>query len=144
MSLVLIYQFNCNELQRAVSYNFAFLQCGIIFDTTAACACLQVRGLLIRHPEHFYVSRKGARDTVFLREAYEGIHVPGQRQQYLLKDKHPLVDLKEKYFSLMEVKPVPSRQSTDSVPIEESSTFQDENELSNASSTSVFAELHRV
>lgn len=96
--------------------------------------------MLIRHPEHFYVSKKGARNTVFLREAFEGIHVPGQRQQYLLKDKHPLVDLKEKYFSLMELKPVPSTpQSTDSVP-QESFTSQEANELSpqeNVSSISV-------
>lgn len=91
----------------------------------------QVRGLLIRHPEHFYVSRKGDRDTVFLREAFEGIHVPGRRQQYLLKDKHPLVDLKEKFLFLMDVKRAPSTpQSAGSVPLQESLTFQESNEPS--------------
>lgn len=85
-----------------------------------------MRGLLIRHPEHFYVSRKGARDTVFLRDAYVGVHAPGQRQQYLLKEKHPLVDLKEKYYSLMEKKRVyippntaDSDSDSDSVPFQE-------------------------
>lgn len=64
----------------------------------------QVRGLLIRHPEHFYVSIKGSRDTVFLREAFEDVHVPGQRQEYVLKEKHPLVLNKEKFAALMETR----------------------------------------
>lgn len=64
----------------------------------------QIRGMLLRHPEYFYVSRKGARETVFLRDAYEGIHRPGQRQERFLRDKHPLVLVKEKFAALMQVK----------------------------------------
>ncbi|CAK9223375.1 unnamed protein product, partial [Sphagnum troendelagicum] len=64
----------------------------------------QLRGMIIRHPEHFYVSRKGARDTVFLRDEFEGMHVPGQRQDCVLRDKHPLVLVKEKFATLMQVK----------------------------------------
>lgn len=98
-----------------------------------------MRGVLIRHPEHFYVSRKGARDTVFLREAYEGIHAPGQRQRHVLKGKHPLVNLKEKYFSLMEVKRVlATQQSTDPVPVQES-TPEEEGELSLQESASIMS-----
>lgn len=62
--------------------------------------------MLIRHPEHFYISKKGARNTVFLREAFEGVHVPGQRQEHILKDKHPLVLVKEKLAALMAVNQV--------------------------------------
>jgi hypothetical protein len=64
----------------------------------------QIRGMLLRHPEYFYVSRKGARETVFLRDAFEGIHRPGQRQECFLRDKHPLVLVKEKFAALMQVK----------------------------------------
>ena len=63
----------------------------------------QLHGMLIRHPEYFYVSRKGSRHTVFLREAFEEIHVSGNRKEYGLIDKHPLVLVKEKLAALMEV-----------------------------------------
>lgn len=66
--------------------------------------------MLVRHPEHFYVSKKGARDTVFLRVAFEGIHVPGQKQEHLLKNKHPLVLIKEKIAALMAIKRVAPSQ----------------------------------
>jgi hypothetical protein len=82
-----------------------FWCCGNLSDCNC-CAVLQVRQVLIRHPEHFYISKKGARNTVFLREAFEGVHVPGQRQEHILKDKHPLVLVKEKLAVLMAVKQV--------------------------------------
>ena len=52
----------------------------------------QIRGMLIRHPEYFYVSLKGSRDSVFLREAYENSE---------LKQKDPLVLLKERMSELV-------------------------------------------
>ncbi len=52
----------------------------------------RVRALLIRHPEVFYVSLKGVRDSVFLREAYNGSE---------LKEKDPLVLLKERMAELV-------------------------------------------
>ncbi|XP_024403778.1 protein WHAT'S THIS FACTOR 1 homolog, chloroplastic isoform X3 [Physcomitrium patens] len=63
----------------------------------------KLHGMLIRHPEHFYVSRKGSRDTVFLRRAFQEIHIRGQRKEYCLIDKHPLVLVKEKFAALMGV-----------------------------------------
>lgn len=45
-----------------------------------------------RHPGIFYISKKGATQTVVLREAYDH----GQ-----LIEKHPLVDIREKYTSMM-------------------------------------------
>lgn len=59
--------------------------------------------MLVRHPEYFYVSRKGSRDTLFLRRAFEKIHGTGDRKEYGLIDKHPLVLVKEKLAALMEV-----------------------------------------
>lgn len=99
----------------------------------------QVRGLLVRHPEHFYVSRKGARDTVFLRDAYEGIHEPGQRQRYILKVTHPLVTIKEKFLSLMEVKRVPATQQsvTRSDVLQDSLTSETDVELLPQESTAL-------
>jgi hypothetical protein len=47
----------------------------------------RIRSMLIRHPKCFYVSLKGVRDSVFLREAYEDSE---------LKEKDPLVLLKER------------------------------------------------
>jgi hypothetical protein len=41
---------------------------------------------------------------VFLRDEFEGMHVPGQRQDCVLRDKHPLVLVKEKFATLMQVK----------------------------------------
>ncbi|KAK1284867.1 hypothetical protein QJS10_CPB20g02047 [Acorus calamus] len=54
----------------------------------------QVRGMLIRHPDMFYVSLKGERDSVFLREAY---------QDSQLIDKDKLLIAKEKMRSLVAV-----------------------------------------
>lgn len=54
----------------------------------------QLRGMLIRHPDMFYVSLKGDRDSVFLREAY--------RNSQLI-DKDRLMVIKEKLHSLVAV-----------------------------------------
>ncbi|XP_021912446.1 protein ROOT PRIMORDIUM DEFECTIVE 1 [Carica papaya] len=54
----------------------------------------QLRGMLIRHPDLFYVSLKGDRDSVFLREAYQDSH---------LIDKDPLILVKEKFRALVSV-----------------------------------------
>ncbi|PKU72769.1 protein WHAT'S THIS FACTOR 1 homolog, chloroplastic [Dendrobium catenatum] len=54
----------------------------------------QLRGMLIRHPDMFYVSLKGERDSVFLREAYRGSQ---------LVEKHRLLLLKEKMRALVAV-----------------------------------------
>ncbi|CAI9114225.1 OLC1v1014894C1 [Oldenlandia corymbosa var. corymbosa] len=45
-----------------------------------------------RHPGIFYISRKDDTDTVVLREAYN-------RDQLI--EKHPLVDVRQKYFSML-------------------------------------------
>ena len=52
----------------------------------------RVRSLLIRHPEMFYVSLKGTRDSVFLRDAYDNSE---------LKEKDPLVLVKERMAELV-------------------------------------------
>ncbi|CAM6129392.1 unnamed protein product [Calypogeia fissa] len=52
----------------------------------------RIRALLIRHPEMFYVSFKGHRDSVFLREAYQGSE---------LIDKDPLVLARERLSELV-------------------------------------------
>lgn len=54
----------------------------------------QLRGMLIRHPDMFYVSLKGERDSVFLREAYQDSH---------LKEKNRLLLIKEKLRSLVSI-----------------------------------------
>lgn len=54
----------------------------------------QLRGMLIRHPDMFYVSLKGERDSVFLREAY--------RDSKLI-DKDPFLVIKEKYRGLVDI-----------------------------------------
>ncbi|KAL0560338.1 hypothetical protein IC582_000739 [Cucumis melo] len=54
----------------------------------------QLRGMLIRHPDMFYVSLKGDRDSVFLREAY--------RDSQLI-DKDRLLIIKEKLRALVAV-----------------------------------------
>lgn len=48
--------------------------CQVVFCTCVAVCRLTQRiySLLIRHPEYFYVSQKGGRYSVFLREAYSG------------------------------------------------------------------------
>lgn len=60
----------------------------------------QIRGMLIRHPDMFYVSLKGDRDSVFLREAYRD-------SQLLEKDR--LLLLKEKMRALVAVPRFPRR-----------------------------------
>jgi hypothetical protein len=60
----------------------------------------QLRGMLIRHPDMFYVSLKGDRDSVFLREAYRDSQ---------LVDKDRLLLIKEKFRSLVSVPRYPSR-----------------------------------
>ncbi|GLU00796.1 hypothetical protein SLE2022_181400 [Rubroshorea leprosula] len=62
----------------------------------------QLRGMLIRHPDMFYVSLKGDRDSVFLREAY--------RDSQLI-DKDPLLLIKEKFRSLVAIPRFPRRGS---------------------------------
>ncbi|KAJ6955515.1 protein WHAT'S THIS FACTOR 1 [Populus alba x Populus x berolinensis] len=68
----------------------------------------QLRGMLIRHPDLFYVSLKGDRDSVFLREAYCDSH---------LVEKDRLLLIKEKLRSLVMVPRFPRRGApkTDSV-----------------------------
>ncbi|XP_015577346.1 protein WHAT'S THIS FACTOR 1 homolog, chloroplastic [Ricinus communis] len=60
----------------------------------------QLRGMLIRHPDMFYVSLKGDRDSVFLRKAYRDSH---------LVDKDRLLLIKEKLRSLVSVPRFPRR-----------------------------------
>lgn len=60
----------------------------------------QLRGMLIRHPDMFYVSLKGERDSVFLREAYRDSH---------LVEKDRLLLNKEKLRSLVAVPRFPRR-----------------------------------
>lgn len=62
----------------------------------------QLRGMLIRHPDMFYVSLKGDRDSVFLREAYRDSH---------LIEKDRLLLIKEKLRSLVAVPRFPRRGS---------------------------------
>ncbi|XP_009757096.1 protein WHAT'S THIS FACTOR 1 homolog, chloroplastic-like [Nicotiana tabacum] len=47
----------------------------------------QLRGMLIRHPDMFYVSLKGDRDSVFLREAYHDSHLIEKNRLLLIKEK---------------------------------------------------------
>ncbi|KAA8520730.1 hypothetical protein F0562_014998 [Nyssa sinensis] len=60
----------------------------------------QLRGMLIRHPDMFYVSLKGDRDSVFLREAF--------RDSQLI-EKDQLLFIKEKLRSLVVVPRFPRR-----------------------------------
>ncbi|XP_057720975.1 protein WHAT'S THIS FACTOR 1 homolog, chloroplastic [Arachis stenosperma] len=60
----------------------------------------QLRGMLIRHPDMFYVSLKGDRDSVFLREGYRDSQ---------LVDKDRLLLIKEKLRSLVNVPRFPKR-----------------------------------
>ncbi|KAL8260773.1 hypothetical protein R6Q59_024822 [Mikania micrantha] len=47
----------------------------------------QLRGMLIRHPDMFYVSLKGDRDSVFLRDAYRDSQMVGKNRLLLIKEK---------------------------------------------------------
>ncbi|CAH8351086.1 unnamed protein product [Eruca vesicaria subsp. sativa] len=60
----------------------------------------QLRGMIIRHPDLFYVSLKGERDSVFLREAYRNSE---------LIDKDPLTLVKEKMRALVSIPRFPRR-----------------------------------
>ncbi|KAJ0052163.1 hypothetical protein Pint_00569 [Pistacia integerrima] len=62
----------------------------------------QLRGMLIRHPDLFYVSLKGDRDSVFLREGY--------RDSQLI-DKDRLLVIKEKFRALVSVPRFPRRNA---------------------------------
>ncbi|CAA0816624.1 Ubiquitin carboxyl-terminal hydrolase family protein [Striga hermonthica] len=64
----------------------------------------QLRGMLVRHPDMFYVSLKGDRDSVFLREAYRD-------SQLIEKDKMLLV--KEKFRALVNVPRVGRQQRSE-------------------------------
>ncbi|KAI6702585.1 hypothetical protein NL676_011721 [Syzygium grande] len=59
--------------------------------------------MLIRHPDLFYVSLKGERDSVFLREAYRNSH---------LIEKDQLLLIKEKLRSLVNVPRFPRRNAS--------------------------------
>lgn len=63
----------------------------------------QLRGMLIRHPDMFYISLKGDRDSVFLREAYCD-------SQLIEKDKMLLI--KEKFRALVNVPRFPRRNAS--------------------------------
>lgn len=65
----------------------------------------QLRGMLIRHPDMFYISLKGDRDSVFLREAY--------RDSQLI-DKDRLLIIKEKLRALVAVPRFRGRGATKS------------------------------
>lgn len=47
----------------------------------------QLRGMLIRHPDMFYISLKGDRDSVFLREAYRDSVLIEKDKMLLIKEK---------------------------------------------------------
>ncbi|KAK7258519.1 hypothetical protein RIF29_24098 [Crotalaria pallida] len=47
----------------------------------------QIRGMLIRHPDMFYVSLKGDRDSVFLREGYRDSQLVEKDRLLLIKEK---------------------------------------------------------
>ncbi|OIW13578.1 hypothetical protein TanjilG_25677 [Lupinus angustifolius] len=47
----------------------------------------QIRGMFIRHPDMFYVSLKGERDSVFLREAYRDSQLVDKDRLLLIKEK---------------------------------------------------------
>lgn len=62
----------------------------------------QLRGMLIRHPDMFYVSLKGDRDSVFLREAY---------RDSVLIEKDKMLLIKEKLRALVNVPKFPRRNA---------------------------------
>ncbi|GAB4844582.1 pseudoprotein wtf element Wtf1 [Ancistrocladus abbreviatus] len=79
----------------------------------------QLRGMLIRHPDLFYVSLKGDRDSVFLREAYRD-------SQLVEKDR--LLLIREKMRSLVAVPRFPKRGAPKTIVdgAEEADDQQDE------------------
>ncbi|KAF3785030.1 ROOT PRIMORDIUM DEFECTIVE 1 protein [Nymphaea thermarum] len=93
----------------------------------------QLRGMLIRHPDMFYVSLKGDRDSVFLREAYHGSQ---------LKEKDRLLIIKEKLRVLVAVPRFPRRpvgkpdtdvgsEKSDPLGVDESEGDDDWSEIEN-------------
>ncbi|KAG6406180.1 hypothetical protein SASPL_133779 [Salvia splendens] len=60
----------------------------------------QLRGMVIRHPDMFYISLKGDRDSVFLREAY---------RDSVLLDKDKMLLIKEKLRALVNAPRFPKR-----------------------------------
>lgn len=80
----------------------------------------QLRGMLIRHPDMFYVSLKGDRDSVFLREAYRDSQ---------LVEKNRLLLIKEKLRSLVNIPRFPRRGvRSDSDGVAENNEVEDRNE----------------
>ncbi|KAJ8900540.1 hypothetical protein K2173_025317 [Erythroxylum novogranatense] len=82
----------------------------------------QLRGMLIRHPDMVYVSLKGDRDSVFLREAYQDSN---------LIDKDRLLLIKEKLRSLVVAPRFPIRGSTkkDAVDAEDGAVASADSEV---------------
>ncbi|KAK1365457.1 PORR domain-containing protein [Heracleum sosnowskyi] len=76
----------------------------------------QLRGMLIRHPDMFYVSLKGDRDSVFLRDAYRDSH---------LVEKNKLLLIKEKLRSLVAVPRVRGSVKPDTHEDQESNETED-------------------
>ncbi|KAL6495567.1 protein wtf element Wtf1 [Orobanche gracilis] len=81
----------------------------------------RLRGMLIRHPDMFYVSLKGDRDSVFLREAYHD-------SQLIEKDRLLLV--KEKFRALINFPRFPRTNSPRTDLYGEEENTDDENEWS--------------
>lgn len=80
----------------------------------------QLRGMIIRHPDMFYVSLKGERDSVFLREAY--------RDSQLI-DKDRLLIIKEQFRALVAVaRPRGGMRQTDTVGDEETARSEERSE----------------
>eukprot|EP01018_Ginkgo_biloba_P004544 Gb_07993 [translate_table: standard] len=79
----------------------------------------RIRSMLIRHPEMFYVSLKGDRDSVFLREAY--------RDSELI-EKDPLVVAKERLQALVSIGRFHKRPKTVQEGGEENGQYSEEDE----------------
>lgn len=80
----------------------------------------QLRGMIIRHPDMFYVSLKGERDSIFLREAY--------RDSQLI-DKDHLLMIKERFRALVAVaRPRGRMRQIDTVGEEETAGSEERSE----------------
>ncbi|KAE8662460.1 Glycosyl hydrolase superfamily protein isoform 1 [Hibiscus syriacus] len=73
-------------IDRPLKFNRIKLPKGLNLSTGEMRRLCKFRGMIIRHPDMFYVSLKGDRDSVFLKEAY--------RDSQLI-DKDPLNDMPE-------------------------------------------------
>ncbi|PIA49072.1 hypothetical protein AQUCO_01300132v1 [Aquilegia coerulea] len=83
----------------------------------------QLRGMLIRHPDMFYVSLKGERDSVFLREAY--------RDSQLI-DKDRLLIIKERFRALVAVpRPKGRGHQTEMAGVDETEKSEERSEEEN-------------